>query len=179
LLQQVVCGNVAGGEEDFACRPGQLVVVCEVIAVVSDLLVSAVFAVAVDRVEQELPAELCLVQVGSGSSGISLLEQWRGSALGQGGHSGGCGSGVFGQTTCASPLSGADVVFVLAFARVDDEVEPAVGILQLGEVIGFPLGFLQMSLMPSPLSGSPRLSRAETPLRESAVNIRYAPGWRC
>jgi hypothetical protein len=63
-----------GGSEERRRGPCQLVIVHELVAVVRDLLIRAVLAKTVDRVDEELPTQLRLGQVGCCLGRIRLLE---------------------------------------------------------------------------------------------------------
>src|SRR5687767_8371396 len=67
---------VAGCEKHLACRPGELVIVHGVIAVMGDLLVRAVLAMPGKGAIEKGPAFLRLLQVVGGSFRKLLLELW-------------------------------------------------------------------------------------------------------
>src|SRR5436190_16185048 len=86
-----------GGQKHFTGGPGQFIVMHELVAVMSNLLISSVFAIFRDRARQEFPTLPGFCQVGSCRLGKLLTKQGRRSALSQ---RGGCRSGhrgVFGK----------------------------------------------------------------------------------
>ena len=65
------------------------------------------------------------------------------SPLGQGGHGGCSHGGCFGKDHLRIAMVRKNVVLVLPIARINQEIEPAIAILHLGQEIRFPLRFLE------------------------------------
>ena len=140
-------------QEEFAGRPGQLVIVHKFIAIMSDFLIGPILAEFRDSTVNEAPAFFGFLKIKRGGLGKLLLECWRRSALGQrGSRRGGHGSG-FGKNDLRITMIGRDIILVTAVPRVNQKIETAVGILHPGEKISLPFGFLEHVAFPVPAFG--------------------------
>src|ERR1043166_6459385 len=106
----------------------------ELIPVMGDFLVGAVLAVFGNRVHEELPAQLRLLEIRRGLGRILLLKGRRGRALRQGRDGAGGDGGRLRPNDLGIALIRRYVRFILAVAWIDEEVKSAVSILHFGEI---------------------------------------------
>jgi hypothetical protein len=98
--------RVAGGEEELAGGPGELVVVRVAVAVERDLLVGARLAVLVDGGHEEPPARLACLRYWAAASGKRRLNSGDEAHCASAATAAAVAEVFFGQTTWGSPWSG-------------------------------------------------------------------------
>ena len=137
-----VVSRIARGDVKRRGRPGQFVVVHEGITAEGDHLIRAILAVARDGRLEELPALQGFRQIVGRRDGIRRLERRRTRNLRQRSHRCGRRRRVLGQHQLQITVIRRHVQFVLPRPRIHNEIKSAVRILQLRQVVRFPLRLL-------------------------------------
>src|SRR3954468_1472715 len=119
LEQLLVSIRISGGEVYGTGGESQFVIVHEIVAVMRELLISAVLAVARNGIREECPAELRLLQINGRRRRVSLPKDWRGSGLSEGTHSGGRHRRILRPDHLRITVIRQHVILVFAFPGID------------------------------------------------------------